>query len=119
MWITIICRASKPGYYGVYAPFHSIGTIIKNIKESGIKGNFLGNIMIFIPFGILLSTLFGAKRKWYWPVIAGFCFSLFIETIQLITAKGYFDPDDVMLNTVGTVIGYLLWKAYIHRKPAS
>ena len=43
-------------------------------------------------------------------VIAGVGLSLMIETIQLITSRGCFDLDDVLLNGLGTVMGYGIYK---------
>lgn len=112
--MTLFGRTAKPGFHGVYPPFHSVGSIIENLKRSGIRSNFLGNILLFIPIGLLFPMVTG-KAKWYWTIGAGFSFSLLIETIQLITSLGYFDPDDIMLNTLGMAIGFGLWK-FVHRK---
>ena len=112
--MTLFGRTAKPGYYGVYPPFHSVGSIRENLKRLGLRGNFLGNILLFIPIGLLFPVV-ARKRKWYWTIGVGFSFSLLIETIQLITSLGYFDPDDIMLNTLGMTIGFGLWKL-IHRK---
>lgn len=112
--MTLFRRTAKPGYYGVYPPFHSVGTIIENLKKSGVRSNFLGNILLFIPIGLLFPIVTG-KTKWYWTIGVGLSFSLLIETIQLITSLGYFDPDDIMLNTLGMAIGFGLWKC-VHRK---
>ena len=112
--MTLIGRTAKPGYYGVYPPFHSVGTIRENLKKLGLRSNFLGNILLFIPIGFIFPIATG-KAKWYWTIGAGFSFSLLIETIQLITSLGYFDPDDIMLNTLGMAIGFGLWK-FVHRK---
>ena len=64
--------------------------------------------------GILVPIATG-KEKRYWAVGVGTSLSLLIEVIQLITSLGYFDPDDIMLNTLGTIIGYGLWKI-VHKK---
>ena len=112
--MTLFGRTAKPGYYGVYPPFHSVGTISENLKNSGLRSNFLGNILLFIPIGFLFPIATG-KQKWYWTIGVGCSFSLIIETIQLITSLGYFDPDDIMLNTLGVVIGYGLW-AIVHKR---
>lgn len=114
LWMTLFGRTAKPGYYGVYLPFHSVSTIRENLKRFGIRSNFLGNILLFIPIGILFPIATG-KMKWYWTIGMGVSFSLLIEIIQLITSLGYFDPDDIMLNTLGTAIGFGLWR-FGHRK---
>ena len=66
-----------------------------------------------MPVGILLPVVTDWK-KMRKTVIAGIGFSLLIETIQLITSRGCFDVDDVLLNGLGTVLGYGLY--YVAQK---
>ncbi|MFR2190096.1 MAG: VanZ family protein, partial [Blautia sp.] len=42
-------------------------------------------------------------------MLLGFSFSLLVECTQLVTRVGTFDVDDLMLNTLGAVIGYLFF----------
>ena len=42
-------------------------------------------------------------------VITGFLFSLFVESVQLVSKVGSFDVDDLLLNTLGGVLGYILF----------
>ena len=68
--------------------------------------NLLGNIILFIPLGILLPLLYrGIKSGTAISVIA-FLGSLLIEACQLILNRGVFDVDDLILNTLGGLIGY-------------
>ena len=110
--MTLFGRTAKPGYYGVYPPFHSVGTIRESLKKSGIRSIFLGNILLFIPIGFLFPIATG-KMKWYWTIGMGLSFSLLIEIIQLITSLGYFDPDDIMLNTLGMAIALAYGNLFI------
>ena len=68
--------------------------------------NVLLNIAMFCPFGFLLPILSRIFRKWYLTIPAGFGYSLVIELLQLIFARGVFDVDDLFCNTLGTIIGY-------------
>lgn len=47
-----------------------------------------------------------------------FEFSLLVETIQLVSKVGSFDVDDLMLNTLGGILGYVIFSLcnYIRRK---
>lgn len=45
-------------------------------------------------------------------ILAGAGFSLFLETLQYLLAMGASDITDVINNTLGAVIGVLLWKAF-------
>ena len=71
------------------------------------------NVLLFIPLGYLLPYCFrwfrdGAK---YRPVLAGFLCSLAIENLQLVTKRGFYDIDDLAANTIGALIGQLLFLA--------
>jgi len=69
----------------------------------------LGNIAGFIPLGILLPLLFRKLRTAFRTVALIFLISLAFETAQLILILGVFDVDDLLLNTLGGAIGYLLF----------
>lgn len=69
--------------------------------------NFLGNIIMFMPIGFFTALLWKLSNK---KVIAiGFFFSLLIESCQLFLTRGT-DIDDLILNTIGTILGLLLYK---------
>lgn len=69
--------------------------------------NLLGNIILFIPIGFLLPSLYKIKEKYV--VLLGLSLSLFIELFQLFLPR-WTDIDDIILNTFGTFIGFLLYK---------
>ena len=71
---------------------------------------FIENIMMFIPFGILMPIAFKKMRKGRWCVLAGFLCSCGIELSQLLTSRGYCQLDDVVTNTVGALIGWGVWR---------
>ncbi len=74
--------------------------------------NFLGNIVIFMPFGLFIPALWGVNAKK--TVAIGFLASLFIELCQMFLARGT-DVDDLMLNTVGALLGVIIYKACLKR----
>ncbi len=89
----------------------------KNIKNmlSG-RANFTtafenvgGNIIIFIPFGILVPLLLKGKYKFLKTLFLGFALSAFFEFFQLYTGCGQFDVDDIILNTAGTLAGLIFF----------
>ena len=69
--------------------------------------NFLGNIILFIPFGLIVPLLW--KTSTVKTILIGFCSSLFIEICQLFLTRGT-DIDDLMLNTTGVLLGILVIK---------
>lgn len=64
------------------------------------KGQIIANVIMFIPVGVLAGRIWRWKGLW---VAAGL--SVFIEVLQLITARGLCEFDDVFHNMVGAVIG--------------
>ena len=121
LWLALLNRETLLGTQAAYQPLRVFRTAWKNIQKYGITGNFLGNIIAFMPFGFLLPAVTG-KEKWYLTIPAGLGFSCMIELIQLATSLGYFDPDDIILNTLGTAIGYgayLLTKGFWKNERAS
>ena len=77
--------------------------------SSGIEISTILNIIFFMPFGFLLPTLWNKFRKFIPTVFAGFIFSLIIEVGQLFTIRAT-DVDDLIMNTLGTILGFILFK---------
>lgn len=65
------------------------------------------NMLLFVPFGYLLLQL--KQLKWYQVVGLGFLTSLLIETCQLVFRFGVFELDDLVKNTMGAGLGWLLY----------
>lgn len=74
------------------------------------------NIFLFIPFGVLVSWTWNCMRKPLKCTLAGFCFSVMIEMIQLMTGRGYFQVDDMVTNTLGAWIGSVVFWIIIRKK---
>lgn len=92
--------------------FKEIKRFIKYRRELGMMAvftNVFGNIICFIPFGCMLPVLSTKMRKLSLVTLVGFELSLVIELTQLIFKVGSFDVDDLVLNTIGGFIGYLLF----------
>jgi hypothetical protein len=68
-----------------------------------------GNILLGVPFGILLPALFPRTRGLLRVVLATALVMLLVETAQGAIVEGRaFDIDDVILNTAGSLLGYLV-----------
>lgn len=70
---------------------------------------FLGNIVVFIPFGMYLAYR-KPEMKFRRIVLYGFLLSLAIECMQYVLGTGYTELDDLILNTVGVGVGVKLNK---------
>lgn len=72
---------------------------------------YLDNILLFVPFGYLLPFIWTNTNKLKYAVLSGFSFSLLIELSQLFNNRRT-DIDDLLLNTLGALLGYLLFKLF-------
>lgn len=70
--------------------------------------NVIGNILLFIPFGYLVSYSLKAP-KYYIAFILTLITSISTEVIQMFIGRS-FDIDDIILNIIGGVVGYLIFK---------
>ncbi|MFF8994537.1 VanZ family protein [Streptomyces sp. NPDC014983] len=68
-----------------------------------------GNIVLGVPFGVLLPVLAPGARGIWRVLLTTATVMLLVETVQgaLVTGRA-FDVDDVILNTSGALVGYLL-----------
>lgn len=69
--------------------------------------NIIGNIIMFIPFGFFASYFLKSK-KIIIPLILTIILTTTIETVQYYIGR-VFDIDDIILNIVGGILGYLLF----------
>jgi len=73
--------------------------------------NLLGNIGVFVPFGFLIPLATGWR---WWRSLSAFVLGvLVLEMLQLVTKRGSFDVDDVLLNAIGFAIGYILYESAV------
>lgn len=104
MGITIISREKGAKYILNLVPFSTWGTSSWNLTL------WIENILMLVPFGILLYILWRPFRKLGWSMFTGFLFSLMIECIQLFGRLGKFELDDIMNNVFGMLIGFWFCK---------
>ena len=67
------------------------------------------NVIMLMPLGFLLPYIWKNFRNPFKVAFTGFLLSVFIEFAQVPTNR-LVDVDDVMMNTLGTMLGYLVWK---------
>lgn len=91
-------------------PFKTICSQLRRFKHIPIivMENILGNIVIFIPFGVLFPLSL-RKTSYYKTFLAGIIYVLFIELMQFVFMLGVFDIDDIILNCVGIACGYVIY----------
>ena len=70
--------------------------------------NLFGNILIFVPYGFFISVA-SRMRGFLMTLFYSLGLSLGVEVFQLLTRVGSFDVDDLLLNTIGGILGYVLF----------
>ena len=91
-------------------PFREIKRFWEHRDILGIHSvyNLAGNILGFVPAGFFIPMLWKNRRGLIFTTCVTFEMSLLVEIMQLILRVGSFDVDDLILNTMGGVLGFLL-----------
>lgn len=95
-----------------FIPFKEI--LRYNFGSSLFFRNVLGNVIMFIPYGLFTGYMF-KEKKFYLPVLLTLIISVVIECVQLWIGR-VFDIDDIILNVVGGTIGFMIYKLFIDIK---
>lgn len=89
---------------------------VHDFMEMMSNGNFLrafsnvfGNIAIFMPLGYLLPLFSSKVKKTSMILLVSLGVSLIFEGLQYTFSLGSMDIDDVILNTLGGVLGYFIY----------
>ncbi len=102
-----------------FVPFASIMQLVQQTDRATALKNIAGNIVMFVPLGLLLPLLFRRLRStgalaWRVALI-----SIAIEVLQLPTRVRATDVDDVFLNVAGALIGYSVFRLLQRSAPRS
>ena len=90
-------------------PFKTISLYISRQDRVAII-NLLGNLIAFAPMGIFLPLLFKKQNKLLNFILTNIAIILAIESLQFLSLSGHFDIDDLILNLLGALIIYGLYK---------
>jgi glycopeptide antibiotics resistance protein len=93
-------------------PFYEINRYLTCWKILGMRTVFLnlaGNVIGFMPFGALLPILTRGVRKAWKVGLLSLEISALIEVSQFLFQVGCFDVDDIILNTLGGLLGYAVF----------
>lgn len=93
-------------YYFHLTVFHNKIEFIKNI---------VGNIVLFIPYGFL-GILYPRLRNGFWLMLTFFVMINLVEFSQYYFHRGTADIDDIILNSVGALIGYSIYRFFFFIK---
>lgn len=80
-----------------------------NLSISSNKTSIIGNIILFVPLGVLLKLFLSEqKHNTIKSILIVLCISLLIESTQYFARIGVSDINDLILNTAGGFIGVLI-----------
>ena len=106
MFFQIVTYQDVISYGNNFIPFKELTRY--QIGSKLFYKNIIGNILLFMPYGFFVSYYLRLDKK----RIAGLLIlivSISIETVQLLIGR-CFDVDDILLNLVGGMLGYCLYK---------
>lgn len=97
-----------------YIPFKEI--LRYSVGSVKFYRNVVGNMIMFMPYGFFVSYFLRVKKPYVILILASIV-SVTIETTQLAIGR-VFDVDDIMLNILGALLGYFVYKfiEYINKR---
>lgn len=111
--------AGSGGYRYNLVPFKEIKRFATHLPQLGVWTvmiNIAGNLAAFMPLGFLLPIVTERRVRFLKAAAGSFALSLTIELVQLLSRVGTCDVDDVLLNTIGGMLGYgcyaLFWRLF-------
>ncbi len=93
---------------GLIETFHQANIGLVSFQLDGVFTHSM-NVIMLMPLGFLLPFIWKNFRNPIKVALTGLVFSAFIEFAQLPTNR-LVDADDLLMNTLGTVLGYVAWK---------
>lgn len=82
---------------------------LENGNRSYFFLNVVMNIAAFAPFGFFLPIISGKNKKFLNVFLLSLELTLTIEMLQLLFRVGIFDVDDIVMNTLGGILGYVIY----------
>ena len=88
---------------------------VKELKNGEFPYETLLNVLLCIPLGLTLP-LTKKEISYKHVILVGLIVSLTTETLQLFTHRGDFETKDIIMNTLGTVIGYTIYRKILEKR---
>jgi glycopeptide antibiotics resistance protein len=96
-----------------FVPFSSIKDLMNHSYFMVPLRNIAGNIILFVPLGCVLALKFSKLNSVLRVGVVGLLSSTFIELVQLLLPIRAIDVDDIILNTLCSIIGFLVLKTFV------
>lgn len=108
LYLTVFMRIGSVDTSVVTVPFDDLMDAITQ-RDPALATHMALNVLMFIPFGYLIPAMNPKHfRRWSFALLGGLAASTVIEGVQMIFSLGQSDVDDIIANTLGAVIGYVL-----------
>ncbi len=121
---SLLVRSLSAGYAAALAALtlspqpddkRAFGWVRRTIDQAAAHGvpvtfpaaEAIGNVLLFVPFGLLAGLLAG-RRRWWLVLLAGSATSAAIETVQRVIPGRWTTLQDWVLNTLGTGVGLVV-----------
>ena len=108
LYLTLFSRGIDTHNQVRLTPFWSY---VKMLDSPRLREEIILNIYLYIPFGYLMHYAF-PKLKWRTVFFCGVALSCLTELTQLVLGLGWCEVDDVISNSLGTLIGIGMYKGY-------
>ena len=108
-YLTMLSRPVSLYHHMELTPLWSYRAALQG--NASLQEEVILNILLYVPLGYLLHYAC-PKLKWWMVILTGFLMSGLTEMIQLIFKLGLCEVDDLISNTVGTVIGVGAYMGY-------
>ena len=110
---TVIFRTVMNDWKYDFTPFWSYRAIMDGSEPQLLTENIM-NVVVFVPVGLLLGALVNGlrltvRKGWMLALFVGLVLSVGIELLQFVYKKGFSELDDVIHNTAGCLIGFVIW----------
>jgi glycopeptide antibiotics resistance protein len=90
--------------------FRTIQIYLANLESPFWVGQLIGNLLLLLPVGLLGPIALPALNGWARVLVVAVVLSVAIELAQLQIPNRSADVDDMLVNVVGALIGYALFR---------
>ncbi len=113
IWLTgmLFGRFTNIENYSIREHFNFTSNLPKwknHLDNSLVFSYIIGNILVFIPFGMFIRY----HKRLFYSIFLFFILIFTLEFLQGITNLGYFDVDDLLLNGIGGLFGIFVMHIY-------
>ena len=102
-----ISKVNLIPFHTLYQYFYEANTMVDDWNDVSLL-NITANLLLFSPIGFFVPLIWTKFNSFKKVISIGLAVTIIIEFVQLFIGRST-DVDDVFLNTLGIMIGYLLF----------